>query len=62
MGKFKVDRNKHNTKNLRRSLVDVNPELYRWVKTMAVVTGVTVPCVFNQIIEYAKKNSERITV
>lgn len=61
MNKFKIDRTKH-TEKTQNVCVAVKPELYRWVKIAAAVNGVTIPCAFNQIIEYAKKNSERISL
>ena len=62
MGKFKVDRNKYKLKGLVHTPVNIDPDLYRWLKTMAVVNGASIASTLNQVIEYAKKNSERITV
>lgn len=62
MNKFKVDRNKHANKKVLHTNLDMDPELYRWVKIVAAINGVTIASVVNQIVEYAKKNSERISL
>ena len=61
MNKFKVDHKKR-TKVSKGTLIYMDPILYRWVKLMAVTNDMTITSVLNQAIEYAKKNSERISI
>lgn len=62
MNKFKIDRNKHTDKKVQNMLLAMDPDLHRWMKIVAAVNGVTISCTLNQVIEYAKKNSERIVL
>ena len=61
MTKFKIDPDRHK-KVTQNTILAVNPQLYRWVKVVAAINEVTISVVLNQAIEYAKKNSERISL
>ena len=62
MNKFKIDKNKIPNKTQIAVKVLVNAELYRWIKAMAALNDVTIACALDQSIEYARKNSERISL
>lgn len=62
MNKFKINRNRHTDKKVQNTVLAVDPELYRWIKIVAAVNGVTIACALNQAIEYVKSNSERISL
>lgn len=61
MNKFKIDPSKQ-IGTTHRTPVFVEPDLYRWVKVVAAANEVSVPSVLNQAVEFAKKNSERISI
>lgn len=62
MNKFKIDRNRYVDKKVQNTVLAMHPELHRWIKIMAAINGVTISSALNQVIEYAKKNSERISL
>lgn len=62
MAKFKADPKKTVKGNVYRTTIFMDTDLYRWLKTMAVVNNITIASVLNQAIEFAKKNSERISL
>lgn len=62
MSKFKIDCNKDVGKKNQNVFVAIEPELYRWVKVSAAINEITIANVLNQAIEFAKKNSERISI
>lgn len=62
MSKFQIDPKRKLEKQLLLTKVDLHVELHRWIKAVAAVNDVTIPCVINQAVEYARKNSERISL
>lgn len=63
MNKFKIDNKKKvDPKKSISSALKINIDLYRWVKCMAGANDVTVPCAMEQMIEFARNNSEKIVL
>lgn len=58
---FRIDSAKHKTKT-KTMLLSIDPELHRWMKAVAAVNGVAIASALNQAIEYARNNSERISL
>lgn len=59
---FTIDSAKYNRKAVRYTNVEMDPDLQRWVKVMAAANNVTVGCVLNQAIDFAREHSEKVTI
>ena len=62
MLKFKINPKKQSVKNHRNIHFAATLETCQWVKVMAAINEVSIPTVINQACEFAKNNSERITL
>lgn len=62
MAKFKIDPSKKAAYRNFSAKFAIDPGLHRWVKAIAAFNDVDVSSALNQAVEFAKKNSERISL